>query len=136
MARSRGVVQTWPGQLDLLQLAQNLAPEEFNRLFVAGLIRVCLELAVQLTPCEPLRELEREGAVGEPHVEIEAQRAALEGREDVHVKRHRWRMISLKNFSLNSILLAHSVRSSGLFHQNSVRSAITACTVASPFSAL
>ena len=32
-----------------------------------------------------------------------------------------WRMISLKNFSLNSILLSHSVGSSGLrsFHQNS-----------------
>ena len=47
-----------------------------------------------------------------------------------------WLMISLKNFSLNSILLSHSVRSSGLFHQNSVRSAITAFTVVSPLSAL
>ena len=41
-------------------------------------------------------------------------------------------MISLKNFSLNTILLCHSVRSSGLrsFHQNSVSSAICAFTVA------
>ena len=88
-ARSRGVVQLWPGQLDLLQLAENLAPEEFNRLFVASLIRVCLELAVQLTPGEPLRALEREGAAGAPEVEIEAQRRTLEGREGVHVQRHR-----------------------------------------------
>ena len=34
--RSRGVVQPRPGQLDLLQLAQGLAAEEFNRCLVAG----------------------------------------------------------------------------------------------------
>ena len=45
-----------------------------------------------------------------------------------------WLMISLKNFSLSSILLSHSVFSSGRlgFHQNAVLSAISEFTVALP----
>ena len=45
-----------------------------------------------------------------------------------------WRMISLKNFSLSSILLSHSVLSSDRFgfHQNAVLSAISEFTVALP----
>ena len=47
------------------------------------------ELAVQLPPGEPQRGAEREGAVDKPQVEIQAQRAAREGLEGVHVERHR-----------------------------------------------
>ena len=52
-ARSRGVVQARPGQLDLLQLAQDTAAEEFDGLLVAGFVRVHSELAVHLPPGEP-----------------------------------------------------------------------------------
>ena len=45
-------------------------------------------------------------------------------------------MISLKNFSLNSILLSHSEGWLGRcgFHQNAVLSAISEFTVTRPFS--
>ena len=49
--RSRGVVQVLPGQLDLLQLAENLVTEGLNGVVVAGLGRVCAELAVQVRRC-------------------------------------------------------------------------------------
>ena len=45
------------------------------------------ELAVHLSPGEAQWSAEGEGAVGEPQVEIEAQGAALERREGVHVER-------------------------------------------------
>ena len=49
-----------------------------------------------------------------------------------------WLMISLKNFSPNSILLSHNIRSSGRlgFHQNAVLSATDELTLASPCSSL
>ena len=47
-----------------------------------------VELAVQLSPGEPQRSAEREGA-GKTSHKFKAQRAALEGREGVHVARHR-----------------------------------------------
>ena len=86
--RSRSVVQPRPGQFDFLQLAQGLAAEEFNRFLVAGFRRVRAELAVELPPSELLRSAEREGAVGEPQVQIKAQRTSLERRESVHVNRY------------------------------------------------
>ena len=52
-ARSRGVVQARPGQLDFLQLPQDAAAEEFDGLLVAGLGRVRSKLAVHLPPGEP-----------------------------------------------------------------------------------
>ena len=52
-AQSRRVVQVRPGQLDLLQLAQDTAAEEFDGLLVAGFVRVHSELAVHLPPGEP-----------------------------------------------------------------------------------
>ena len=51
--------------------------------------RVRSELAVQLPPGEALWSTEREGAVGEPQVEIEAQGAAFESLQGVHVEGHR-----------------------------------------------
>ena len=88
-APGRRVVQIRPGQLDLLQLAQNLVPEVLNGLVIAGFGRVRSELLVQLLPSEAERSTEGEGAVGQPEVEIEAQRTTLESREGVHVERHR-----------------------------------------------
>ncbi len=52
-ARSRGVVQARPGDLDFLQLPQDAAAEEFDGLLVAGFSRVRSELAVQEPPSEP-----------------------------------------------------------------------------------
>ena len=48
---------------------------------------VFLSLALEGCRPEPQRSAEREHAVGEPQVEIEAQGAALERREGVHVDR-------------------------------------------------
>ena len=79
-ARRCGVVQLRPGQLDLLQLAQNLTLEVADSNPVAGAGRVHSELAVHLPPGDPLRIAEREGPVDQPQVEIEAQRRTLEGR--------------------------------------------------------
>ena len=53
-ARRSGVVQPRPGQLDLFQLAQTLPAEVVNSALVAGLVRVCAELTVNLLPGEPL----------------------------------------------------------------------------------
>ena len=80
-AFSRRVVQLRPGQLDLFQLAQNLFPEAADGELVAGFGRVRSKLAVQEPPRNPQRIVEREGPIGEPQVEIEAQRRAFEGLE-------------------------------------------------------
>ena len=48
-ARSRGVVQARPGQLDLLQLAENLCAKGVNGALVAGLGRVHSKLTVDLS---------------------------------------------------------------------------------------
>ena len=79
---------------------------------VAGLVRVCSELAVHLLPGETLRSANREGAVDQPVVEVEAQRRAFERREGVHVKRPGVVDDFVKKSSLSSILLSHNVRSS------------------------
>ena len=65
-ARSRRVVQPRPGQLDLLQLTQNLPAEVLNGYVVAGLGWVRSELAVHLLPGDLLRSAEREGPVDQP----------------------------------------------------------------------
>ena len=52
------------------------------------------KLTVHLTPGEPLRSAEGEGAVGEPEVQVESQGAAFERREGIHVNRYRVVMIS------------------------------------------
>ena len=65
-ARRRGVVQVRPGQLDLLQLAQAVRAEGINSALVAGLVRVCSELTVHLSPSDPLRSPKREGPVDQP----------------------------------------------------------------------
>ena len=88
-ARSRRVVQVRPSQLDLLQLAQDFFAEVADGEFVAGLVRVQAKLTVDLTPGEPLRSTEGEGAVDQPEVEIEAQGTSFEGRKSVHVERYR-----------------------------------------------
>ena len=51
-ALSRGVVQTRPGQLDLLQFAENLVPEGLNGVVVAGFVRVRSKLTVHMPPGE------------------------------------------------------------------------------------
>ena len=56
--------------------------------FIAGLGRINPELAAHLPSREPKRALHAECPVGEPQVEIEAQRRALEAREDVHIEWH------------------------------------------------
>ena len=116
-ARSRGVVQPRPGQLDLLQLAQM----PWRRKNLDGLR--CRWLCPGPAPnwrynC---RQVSRSGArsanspVGEPQVEIEAQGAPLESREGVHVNRYRMVDDLVEETSQpNSILLSHSIRSSGL----------------------
>ena len=86
---ARRVVQLRPGDLDLLQLAQNLDAEVLNGFLIAGLVRVQAELAVDLPPGKPQRSAEREGAVHQPQVEIKTQGTSLEGRESVHVEGHR-----------------------------------------------
>ena len=83
----RRVVQLRPGQLDLLQLAQSLTAEVLDGVLVVGLGGVQTKLAVEVLPGEAQRSAEREHAVGKPQVEIEAQGAALERREGVHVER-------------------------------------------------
>ena len=72
-ARSRGVIQVIPGQLDLLQLSEHLVPEGLNGVVVVGLGGVHSKLAVHLLPGEPLRSAEREDPVDEPQVQVEAQ---------------------------------------------------------------
>ena len=80
-APRRSIVQVRPSELDLLQLPQNTLAEVADGKFIAGLVRVHSELAVDLPPCDPLRGAAREGAVDQPQVEIEAQRRAFEGLE-------------------------------------------------------
>ena len=82
------VVQIRPGQLNLLQLAQNLESELLNGACLRGACRVRSELAVHLPPCDLHRGRQRESPVGEPQVEIEAQRASLEPLQSIHVERH------------------------------------------------
>ena len=78
--RSRGVVQPRPGQLDLLQLAQDATAEVLNGIVSGRVVWIWAELTVHLTPGEAERSTEREGAISQPEVEIEAQRRTLEGR--------------------------------------------------------
>ena len=69
------------------------------RFLSLALCRVHSELPIHLLPGEALRSTKREDPVGEPQVQVQAQRRAFEGREGVHVNRHRVTlMISLKNF--------------------------------------
>ena len=56
---------------------------------VAGFRRVRSKLPVEVSPGELLRALERKGAVGQPQVEVEAQGAAFEGLQGVHIERDR-----------------------------------------------
>ena len=51
-ARGCRVVQLRPSQLDLLQLAQSLAAEDFDNSLVGGFSWVRSKLAVQLSPGE------------------------------------------------------------------------------------
>ena len=87
-ARSGRVVQARPSRLDLLQLAEGLTAEVLNGALVAGLVRVQAELAVDLPPSDPLWGADREGAVDQPQVEVQAQGGAFEGGESVHVNRY------------------------------------------------
>ena len=82
-ARSRRIVQLLPGQLDLLHLAQDAAAKVLNGIMSGRAVWSRAELTVQLLPSEPLRSTECEGAVDQPEVEIEAQRATFEGREGI-----------------------------------------------------
>ena len=75
----RCVVQLRPGQLDLLQLAENLVPEVLNGAMVRRPGRVRSELPVQLLPGEPQRSTKRKSPVSEPQIEIESQRRSFEG---------------------------------------------------------
>ena len=52
-ALTRSVVQLRPGHFDLFQLAEDLAAEVFNGVFIMRLDRVRPELAVYLPPGEP-----------------------------------------------------------------------------------
>ena len=88
-ARSRRVVQLRPRDLDLLQLAENLAAEVLDGFFIVGAGRVCAELLVHPTPGEPLRGCQSKDSIGEPQVNIEAQGRTLERLEGVHVERYR-----------------------------------------------
>ena len=88
-AFDRRVVQLRPGQLDLFQLAEALCAKGVNSAFVAGVVRVRSELAVQEPPREPQRSTEREGPVDQPQVEIEAQRRPFEGLEGGEIEWHR-----------------------------------------------
>ena len=88
-ARSCGVVQLRPGQLDLFQLAEAIRAEVVNGSLVARPVRFHTELTIEARPAKPHRAIQREGPIGDPHVEIKAQRRALHGREGVHVERHR-----------------------------------------------
>ena len=64
-ARLRRVVQPRPGQLDLDQFPQDFNAEVLDSPLVGRFGRICVELAVQLSPCEPLWSPKREGPVGE-----------------------------------------------------------------------
>ena len=80
------VAQLRPCDLDLLQLAQHIAAEVLDGVLIVCLEGVQTKLAVEVLPGEVQRSAEREHAVGEPQVEIEAQGATLERRESVHVE--------------------------------------------------
>ena len=123
-ALGRRIVQLRPSHLDLLQLAQGVLAEIINSACVVRLGRIDPELAVERRPGEPQRSAEREGAVDKPEVEIEAQGERLSAARVFMSSGTGCWMISLNNFSPNSILLSHSEYSSGLrsSHQNSPRS--------------
>ena len=71
-ARSRGVVQPRPGDLDLFQFAQRLTLEVADGHSVAGFVRVRSELAVQEPPREPFGSAEGKGPVNQPEVDLVA----------------------------------------------------------------
>ena len=60
-------------RLIFFQLAQTFRAEAVNRAVLADLRRVRAELEEELPPREAQRSLEREGAIGEPEVQIEAE---------------------------------------------------------------
>ena len=82
-ARHRVVVQVRPRAFDFLQLAETGRAEVADGIFLRCLRRVHAELPVDLFPREGERRLEPERPVGEPQVEIEAERRPREPLEDI-----------------------------------------------------
>ena len=76
-----GVVHRRPGDLDFLQLPKTPFSEGLNGDVIAGLLRERAKLGVELRPGQGERLCEREGAVGEPQIEIEAQGGPAQGVE-------------------------------------------------------
>ena len=72
------VVQSGPRLLDLIQLPEAIRPEGIDGTSVTRLVRVRSELTVEVFPGQRQWLLEHEGSVGEPHIEIEAERRSLE----------------------------------------------------------
>ena len=82
-------VQIRPGHLDLVQLPQAIRAEVVNGAIIARLSRSPPELTVEARPREPERTFQREGPVGKPQVQIQAQRRALKSLQDVQIQRDR-----------------------------------------------
>ena len=132
--RHRVVVQAGPRAFDFLQLAETGRAEVADGIFLRCLRGVHAKLPVELFPREGERRLEPERPVGEPQVEIEAERRSLEPLEDIQVERDRVRDDLVKNFSPSSILLSHNTGASGrdTSHQSSCLSATKELTRVEP----
>ena len=65
---------------------------------MAHLRRVRAELFKELLPRETQRRLEREGAIDEPEIQVEAERRPLQRLKGVHVERDRVRDDLVKKF--------------------------------------
>ena len=70
----------------------------FDCIVILRLCGVRPELAVDLLPGEAQRTFQREGPVGDPLVEIKAQRRTFDGFEDVYIQRHRVQDDFIKEF--------------------------------------
>ena len=85
----RRIVQIRPSQLDLLQFAQAVRAKGVDSAIIARLDRVHSELTIEAHPGEPERTPQRESPIGQPQIEINTQRRALEGLQDIQIQRHR-----------------------------------------------
>ena len=70
-------MQVRPRALDLLQLAQTVLAKVINSAPIVRLLRVHAELPVEQRSREPQLALQRERAIGEPQVEVEAAFSVL-----------------------------------------------------------
>ena len=88
-ALGRRIVQPWPSHLDLLQLPQTVRTKSLDGAIFSRLGWIHPELAIEARPGEPQRPIQCESPICQPQIEIDTQRRALEGLQDIQVQRHR-----------------------------------------------